>query len=388
MNRLLILLSIAWLIIAAGAAQAYDVVILASSSYKNDVHAQLNEVYYLEAVDLHDASSSTPSLAELQAYDSVLVFSDDPFHDSVALGDTLADYLESGGGVVVATFAFDPEEGIGIAGRFVTDGLAPFTTGTSEAGIPLTLEVIDDTHPVTKYVDTLDGGSASYHHAGISVADGFTTLANWSNGEPLVAAQEFADGAVVGLNFFPPSSDAHPDFWDSRTDGDRLMAHALHWAAPGTDYDYDGWTYEEGDCDDYNANINPDATEVPYNGLDDDCDGSDLDDLDGDGFPGGYVGEDCDDMDPEIHPAAEEDCSDAVDNDCDELIDAMDPDCEGDDPDVPDDSSDDPGSVPNGSSYPQGCDSCQCSVDASRPLSWVVVALLSAVALSRRRGER
>ena len=32
---------------------------------------------------------------------------------------------------------------------------------------------------------------------------------------------------VVGLNFFPPSSDAQATFWDASTDGDILMANAL-----------------------------------------------------------------------------------------------------------------------------------------------------------------
>ena len=88
------------------------------------------------------------------------------------------------------------------------------------------------------------------------------------------------------------------------------------------DDDEDGFTETDGDCDDSNDDIHPDAVEI-YNGLDDDCDGI-IDegtagyDNDGDGWS--YVEGDCDDGDTTVYPGASE-LPDGLDNDCDGIID-------------------------------------------------------------------
>ncbi|MFT5679921.1 MAG: hypothetical protein ACI8RZ_000826 [Myxococcota bacterium] len=97
-----------------------------------------------------------------------------------------------------------------------------------------------------------------------------------------------------------------------------------------------GYVSDDTDCDDTDADINPDAAEI-CDSIDNNCDGNiDEDqvfyaDDDGDGFgdpdttatdceaPSGYVSDsdDCDDTDATISPDAEEVCEDEIDNDCD-----------------------------------------------------------------------
>lgn len=84
----------------------------------------------------------------------------------------------------------------------------------------------------------------------------------------------------------------------------------------GYDADGDGVAGADGDCDDSNKSIRPGANDIPYDGIDQDCSGSDLSDVDGDGYNGGTGGTDCNDSVALIHPDANEICGDGIDQDC------------------------------------------------------------------------
>ncbi len=84
-----------------------------------------------------------------------------------------------------------------------------------------------------------------------------------------------------------------------------------------------GYVANATDCDDGDASAYPGAAEIVADGIDQDCDGSDLTnpDTDGDGYDDVlYGGTDCDDAESSVNPGAIESC-DGIDDDCDGDVD-------------------------------------------------------------------
>ena len=104
----------------------------------------------------------------------------------------------------------------------------------------------------------------------------------------------------------------------SLTDVDGSRSDIGAWGGPSgflIDDDGDG-SYAHADCADDDGGRYPGADEVPYDGVDQDCDGEDATDLDDDGFDGGPEGDDCNDDDPAVFPGAFDVWYDGIDADC------------------------------------------------------------------------
>src|SRR5205807_9091045 len=103
------------------------------------------------------------------------------------------------------------------------------------SGTELTLgTVYEPTSPLLNGVTTFDGGTSSYHINTGTLNTHGVRVADWSNGQPLIARRTINKVQRADLNFFPPSSDVSPDFWRSSTDGVKIMANALEYVGLAT----------------------------------------------------------------------------------------------------------------------------------------------------------
>src|SRR3954471_8573948 len=153
------------------------------------------------SIDTLDISiAASPTLATLQQYDAVLVWSDGSFSNATTIGTNLANYVAGGGGGVQMQFAGQTGASrYGLAGTWVTGGYGVFTTSdTVLHDVPLSLgTVYIPTSPVMENVHTFSGGAIS-DHLDIAMASGAVRIADWSDGKPLVGTRTIPHGVTPG----------------------------------------------------------------------------------------------------------------------------------------------------------------------------------------------
>jgi len=174
--------------------------------------------------DSFSAYAATPTLSFLKTYDVVFAYSNYPFSDPTTFGNNLASYVDSGYGVVMAVFS--TAVGWNAAGRFQSYyaiNPASIITGQSY------LVPIENNHPILQGVNSFNGGSSSYR-AGVwnSASE---KVAQWGDGSPLIGVRVVNGTRRADLAFFPPSSDIRVDYWNSSTDGVKIMVNAINWVS-------------------------------------------------------------------------------------------------------------------------------------------------------------
>ena len=179
------------------------------------------------------------------------------------------------------------------------DGIDNDCTGGDECDVDGDNTLSD--HALCGGTDCDDSNSA-INTSAVEVCDG--NIDNNCNG---VADDQ--DTTVTGQGTWYPDND-HDGYGNLQAQGQLLCDAPPHTVA------------NQGDCDDGEPLAFPGNTEVPYDGIDNDCQGGDECDVDADGFDSDQCsgGTDCDDTDFDVNTSEPETCN-GVDDNCDGAID-------------------------------------------------------------------
>jgi len=173
------------------------------SQASEDLASDLFATGLFEIVDTYNASSqigNQPLLAQIMTYDAVLVQGNASFLDAVILGDDMAAFAASGGGVILASYALD-----NYSSQFDTQLLGEWQNGGDWHIVynqTLEFEIIDcgdgigtiyeSDHPVTAHANELEftnflSGSFTTNPL---VTDDAIRLFDFVDGRPLAYASE------------------------------------------------------------------------------------------------------------------------------------------------------------------------------------------------------
>ncbi len=174
-----------------------------------------------DSLEYMNVQNYTPRLVELRPFDAVGVFSRTTYYNKTALGDTLAAYVDGGGGVVIGNFSFNGTL-TNLAGRIMTGNYATINVGTNYA-ISDTIGWRNRSHPVMSRVDSV----RELFRANARFAPGAESVARWSDGKPYIAVS--ANRKVIGLNQYPGVINYNPP--QRGGDWARVWHNALYYVA-------------------------------------------------------------------------------------------------------------------------------------------------------------
>ncbi|KAJ3424156.1 btb/poz domain-containing protein [Anaeramoeba flamelloides] len=214
----------------------------------------------IKTIDTIVVTSKIPSLSYLKKYSVLLVYSLDKFHNSSLLGDRLASFVDSGGGIVISAYPslllengdltststnnetekensnenFFKSEFLG--GRITEKSFLPVAKGKLLKASHLKMGNKNfPNHPILKNVHDFNGGNSSLHcNLSLSTDGNSQIISEWEDSTPLIAIKKKNPkaGYVVVLNFCPLSSNVGTsNFWLHSTDGNVILCNSIIFAS-------------------------------------------------------------------------------------------------------------------------------------------------------------
>ena len=154
-------------------------------------------------------------------YNVVVTWTNNTYSNATAMGDTLAAFMDLGGGVVVGVFA--DYSGFNITGRYQTQYMPfPLTTNAYTAGTLGTVHL--PTHPIMSGISAISVGNyvtgATTMQHGVDVVD-------FNTGHILAGAFDTVGRRTAELGFFPPTF----NYTSWGPQNAHMILNAMCWAA-------------------------------------------------------------------------------------------------------------------------------------------------------------
>lgn len=190
------------LIFAAAAAAAPgpgSLAILCADGGCVGAQARFTATARFTSVDVFDITSSTPTLAAVQGYGNMIVWTNNNPADGSAVGNLLADYYDLGGKhLTICTYSFSA--GWAISGRVMTGNYVGLQGG-STGDVSGNFQVMAPSDPIFTGLDLT--GLAYFHNGNFShptLAPGASLLATDGSGVYMMAR---SSNGVINANLFP-----------------------------------------------------------------------------------------------------------------------------------------------------------------------------------------
>ncbi|MEJ2354685.1 MAG: choice-of-anchor D domain-containing protein, partial [candidate division WOR-3 bacterium] len=210
-----------------------DIAILGVEDPRYDAYLENVSEYLVNSgrfasVNTINGYATTPTLAELQTYDAVGVFSWRNWGDPDAIGDVLADYIDSGGNVFVAFAANAAAGDLPIGGRFDSENYWLISPNSYSMSNNYSMgTVLEPDHAIMTGVDSLISRSKLNSEA--LVSKDATILAEFEDGTPLLAIGRKNNSLRTDISFPFITSATNAAGIDATTDAELLIINAFEW---------------------------------------------------------------------------------------------------------------------------------------------------------------